>query len=56
MVVTKADSTGLLTIQTVHGKDKSKLEIDGVDCLLWAIGRVPNSSDVGMGDLVSITS
>ena len=55
MVINKAKNTGLLSIETVYGKDQSKLQLEEVDCLLWAIGRVPNSLDLGLDKLVSST-
>ena len=53
MVVTKDENTGFLTVETVYGKDQSKLRVEGVDCLLWAVGRSPNSLDLGLEKLVS---
>ena len=45
--VTKDSSTGLLTI---HQKDKAALS--GFDCLLWAIGRTPNTDNFGLESVV----
>lgn len=47
----KKEKNGLLTIQTVYGKEQTKLSLTDVDCLLWAIGRVPNSLDLGLKEL-----
>ena len=52
----KKEKNGLLTIQTVYGKEQTKLSLTDVDCLLWAIGRVPNSLDLGLKELVSFIS
>ena len=44
--VTK-ESDGTLTLETNSGV------IDKVNCLLWAIGRVPNSDTIGLENIVS---
>lgn len=41
----KKQSDGLLTIETNNG------EINDVDCLLWAIGRQPNTLSLGLENL-----
>ena len=53
MVVTKDESTGLLTIKSVKGENE-EFVISDVDCLLWAVGRTPNINNLGLEKLVSI--
>jgi len=53
MVVTKDESTGLLTIKSAKGENE-EFVISDVDCLLWAIGRNPNTNNLGLEKLVSV--
>ena len=54
MKITKSDSTGLLSIETLAGQNKETLQINDVDCLLWAVGRIPNTTNLGLEELVSV--
>ena len=50
--ITKDDATGLLTLHTLKDK-KEKVTLTGYDCVLLAIGRVPNTDTLGLESLVS---
>ena len=52
MKITKSEDTGLLSVDTLAGQNKETLQINDVDCLLWAVGRVPNTTDLGLEELV----
>lgn len=41
--VSKDSDSGLLTV-SVGSPDDGAAPVEGVDCLLWAIGRTPNTS------------
>ncbi|XP_066919504.1 glutathione reductase, mitochondrial-like [Clytia hemisphaerica] len=51
MKITKCDNTGLLSIETLAGPNKETLQINDAECLLWAVGRVPNTTDLGLEGL-----
>ncbi|XP_031552768.1 glutathione reductase, mitochondrial-like [Actinia tenebrosa] len=46
--ITKDSSTGLLTIHATNNIKKSKEDLSGYDCLLWAVGRNPSTTDLGL--------
>lgn len=48
--ITKDDATGLLTLHTLKDK-KEKVTLTGYDCVLLAIGRVPNTDTLGLESL-----
>lgn len=54
MSVTKSNETGLLSVKANLKKDgttKESIEILDIDCLLWAVGRKPNTENLGLQEL-----
>ncbi|XP_001635558.3 glutathione reductase, mitochondrial isoform X2 [Nematostella vectensis] len=45
--VSKDSNTGLLTLHTLKNKTE-KVDLSGYDCLLWAMGRNPNTNNLGL--------
>lgn len=56
--VSKTDKGLLVTLATKDPEKKNEEEkintIEEVDCLLWAIGRQPNTSGLNIGEMVTV--
>ena len=50
--ITKDSSSGLMTLHTLKNK-KDKVALSGYDCVILAIGRVPNTDTLSLDGLVS---
>lgn len=50
--MTKDSASGLMTLHTLKNK-KDKVALSGYDCVILAIGRVPNTDTLSLDDLVS---
>ena len=50
--ITKDSASGLMTLHTLKNK-KDKVALSGYDCVILAIGRVPNTDTLSLDGLVS---
>ena len=50
--ITKDSTSGLMTLHTLKNK-KDKVALSGYDCVILAIGRVPNTDTLSLDGLVS---
>lgn len=50
--MTKDSASGLMTLHTLKNK-KDKVALSGYDCVILAIGRVPNTDTLSLDGLVS---
>ena len=50
--MTKDSASGLMTLHTLKNK-KDKVALSGYDCVILAIGRVPNTDTLNLDGLVS---
>ena len=50
--ITKDSASGLMTLHTLKNK-KEKVALSGYDCVILAIGRVPNTDTLSLDGLVS---
>lgn len=50
--ITKDSASGLMTLHTLKNK-KDKVALSGFDCVILAIGRVPNTDILSLDGLVS---
>lgn len=48
--ITKDSASGLMTIHTLKNK-QDKVALSGYNCVILAIGRVPNTDTLGLGEL-----
>lgn len=50
--ITKDSASGLMTLHTLKNK-KDKVALSGYDCVILAIGRVPNTDTLSLDGVVS---